>query len=159
MTAAPGAYAQILVLAGQTRSAVDTNLIIADGWPASLGPAMFGVGSDRPPPDSSGTEIQSTQEYVGQSPYKVDEEISIPCWIYYAAGGTDEASPRTKAYAAYSDFFTRIRADLTLGGALVDGNNYARIDSLTLEGPKSQQEASDGRYALLMFTVICGNRY
>lgn len=158
-TAAPTAYAHLLGLAAETKAAVDTRLIIADGWPASLGERMFGLGTDRPPPETAGPRIESTQEFVGQAPYKVDEAFAIPCWVYYGSGGTNQSGLDQLAYAVYNDFFTRIRSDLTLGGALVDGANYARIDQVTLEGPRSQQEAEDGRYALLLFTVTCQNRY
>lgn len=156
----PAAIDWLIGLANQVKAATtDFDLIVHDGWPASLGTTMFAVGADSPPDDTDGQQADGSQDYRDLGARVVDEVYGVPCYIYAAAGGTDQKSCRDRVFTVWDAFFPLLRADLTLGEALANGNNYARITGFNLVGPKSSEEAAKGRYALLKFTVTCQNRY
>lgn len=155
----PAAIDYLLTLAQQAATAVGVGTIVSDGWPAGIGESMFGVGADRPPETVDGSQAAGLLNYRDLGARTVDETYGVPCYIYSGSGGTSQSTVRLASFALWNAFFPLLRADLTLGGALGNGNNYARISDFGIEGPKSAEEAGSGRYCLLTFTVVCENRY
>lgn len=147
----PAATDYLLGLAAQAAPGA----VVADGWPTSLGRSMFGVGTDRPPIEDSGEAANGTRAFISLGAQRVDENYGIPCWIYQASGDPQKTL-RDAAFAIFDQFYTLLRADLTLGGAL---SQYAAVNDLRVEGPKTADEAGKGQYCLVMFTVTCQNRY
>lgn len=139
-----------------TQQASEPDWIVADGWPASLGERMFGVGSDRPPEGGQGSEVEGSVQWKGLGGYTVEEDYDVPCWVYSGAGGTDTAACRRSAFALWDLWFPLFRADLTFGGLLV---LPASITAFRAETTKSPEEAKTGRYCLILFNVSIQNRY
>lgn len=154
----PAAIDYLLGLANQAAVVVAVGTVVTDGWPDELGTSMFGVGATRPPDTDVGTQAAGSLNYRDLGARVVDETYGVPCYIYSAAGSSQSVL-RIASFALWEAFFPLLRADLTLGGALANGNNYARIADFGIEGPKSAEEAGSGRYCLLTFTVTCENRY
>jgi hypothetical protein len=148
----PAATDYLLDRAAQAITAAGTDTILTDGWPSSLGVSMFGIGADRPPLEPSGQQASGTDALLTLGQPLMQERYSIPGYIYDATGGTSQKACRDAVFAIWDEFVTRLRADLNAGTIPVLVMN---VESITLEGPKSVEEADSGRYALLTFSIAC----
>lgn len=129
--------------------------VVADGWTDERSGAMFGVGTDAPPFfEGESTTIEGPPSWAGLGAKRIEEDYTIPCYIYVGIGGVDNRAVRASAFSVWDAFLPLVIADLTLGGAL-KGGRYAEITTLGAQGPKTPEEAQGGRYCLIRFSVHC----
>jgi hypothetical protein len=153
----PAAIDYLVGLGNQLKESGDfPGLVVNDGWPGAMAPLMYTVGADRPPTEPQGTQADGSASWKGLGNLTVEENFGVPGYIYSATGGAQTAC-RLAAFAVWDAWFPLFRADLSLGGAL--STFPAGITNFRVEGPKSVEEAGDGRYCLILFTVQCENRY
>lgn len=148
----PASIDYLIAKANAAVAAVGSNTSVSDGWPTDLKLSMIGIGIDRPPEAPSGSQGSGTDALLTLGHPQMQERYAIPCYIYDASGGKSQKKCRDAAFALWNAFVGLLRADLNAGTIPVLIMNIADI---SLEGPKSAEEADEGRYALISFTVAC----
>lgn len=143
-----------LDLANAIATAASPSAIVNDGWPANLSHSMIGVGADRPPDMASGQQSSGTAGILTMGNVGIEEAFGVDHYIYNGSGGTDQKACRDAVLSIWNPWINQLRADLLSQSVpcLV-----AMVSNLSLEGPKSTEEAANGRYSLLSFTVMCRN--
>jgi len=157
-SAIPAVVDYLKGLADTVATASSSEVIVTDGWPTLLGHTMFGIGVDRPPDLSSGQAADGPVAVLTLGNATLVEQFAVPCYIYRGAGGTDQKACRDAVFAVFDPFIEQLRADLLAQPSAVPCLT-AMVSNVALEGPKSEDEAAKGRYALLAFTVMCRNLY
>lgn len=156
MTAIPAVLDYFVNLATTTAAAVSSDWIVSEGWPASLGELMFGVGIDTPPVNPTGEEATGTSAILILGNAGIQEGFKIPHYIYCGSGGADQKACRDAVFSVYTPWLEQLRSDLLTQPSPIPCL-IAMVSDVSLTGPKSQEEAAQGRYAVLSFNVACTN--
>lgn len=153
----PAVTDRLVAIATEATGTLPDQWSVTDGWPSRVAQQMFGVGTDRPPEGGEGTAHTGAVTPKDLGARTMQEDYTVPCWIYVGGGGVNQSAMRVKAFEAWDAFLALFYADPTLGGAV--GPYPALIDQFTSESAKSPDEAAEGRYCLILFTVSVQNRF
>jgi hypothetical protein len=135
--------------------ATDSTLQVNDGWSIEQSSSMVLVGvTDQTPT----TPI--THSWAGLGAQRQDEEFSIPCVVWCASGSATQKTVRDQAFTILNNIETALLASSTsrtLNGALTPPG-IAEITVGGLDQTNSTEQAGEGRFARIYFTVHCTSR-
>lgn len=136
--------------------------LVFDGWPTAMAAGMFVIGLDSPwgadtPPSG---DTRGTRSWVALGVKAVAEDYTIPSYIDVrsAGKGVTQKTVRDLAHQAFDDFWTQVKADTTLGGALQPGPAFVEIADFASTPSSVGDAAEQGHRQLVTFGVHIRNR-
>ena len=137
-------------------AAVDSAAQVFDAWVTDRScSSQFVIGRTDP---TNGTESAGgTDALITLGAGRVDEVFEIPCFIQKFVGGDNQAEARNAAVILWDTFVHWLCADKTLGGVLSQGGS-AEISQVRWDGTP-EENAKDGRFCVVTFTIRCRNKY
>ena len=135
-------------------AAVNPGAIIVDGnTNDEIGPAMIYIGRAQPEDLQAGT---NTRIIPVLGTRRVQERISVPCFVDCLADGTAQKTSRDLALALYDVVCHLVANDPGLSGVL-SSPYYAQVTNVQLIQPDPPTTAQSR--AVLLFDVTAENRY